>query len=212
MIDFDSRLSRTKTPEINISGFDSPEALAFLLNYSSQSKQNKNLIIVSNEKVANQLSEALLFYNTSSKIKYLTHFHAQMYSEVVPSQRIITQRLDWLNHAQESSTNEDLFFIATLPGLMQKTLPMETFLESSFELNPNDEIPSNISQKLQRIVYIQVPLVEDPGSFSMRGGILDIYSPAHEQPLRFELFGDIIDSIRYFDPSSQRNLNIVNRP
>src|SRR5690606_30056203 len=57
--------------------------------------------------------------------------------------------------------------------------------------------------------YSSAPTVEDVGTYSIRGGILDVYSPANPNPYRFELFGDVIESIRLFDPITQRSLDDV---
>jgi len=57
--------------------------------------------------------------------------------------------------------------------------------------------------------YQNEHMVEAPGSFSRRGGIIDVYSPAHPMPARIELFGDEVESIRFFDPATQRSIETV---
>jgi transcription-repair coupling factor (superfamily II helicase) len=54
--------------------------------------------------------------------------------------------------------------------------------------------------------YSSSPLVEDVGQYAFRGGILDVFSPAHEFPVRMELFGDTIETLKFFDPASGRSL------
>ena len=73
-------------------------------------------------------------------------------------------------------------------------------------LKKNEEV--DIDLLLKQLVicgYESTPLVEDGGTFSKRGDILDIFSPAHGQPLRIEFFGDQIENIRLFDPDTQRS-------
>ena len=48
--------------------------------------------------------------------------------------------------------------------------------------------------------YERVPIVEDPGTFAVRGGVIDVWSPVYEQPVRIDLFGDDVESLRFFDP------------
>ena len=60
--------------------------------------------------------------------------------------------------------------------------------------------------------YEAAAVVEAPGQFSRRGGIVDIWPPNLRKPMRIELFGDEIDSLRTFDPSTQRTLARVTRP
>ena len=54
--------------------------------------------------------------------------------------------------------------------------------------------------------YQRVPQTEEPGDFSVRGGIIDIFSPLYHNPVRIELEEDIVTSVRHFDPASQRSL------
>src|SRR5690606_2444627 len=63
-----------------------------------------------------------------------------------------------------------------------------------------------LARQLERMGYLSAPLVEDPGTFSLRGGILDVFSPLLPQPVRLEFFGDTLESLRTFDPETQRTL------
>src|SRR4029077_9470776 len=62
---------------------------------------------------------------------------------------------------------------------------------------------------LNTVGYTSTDVVEMPGQYALRGGILDVYSPEADRPLRIEFFGDEADSIREFDPASQRSSNPV---
>ncbi|GEJ57661.1 transcription-repair coupling factor [Anaeromyxobacter diazotrophicus] len=66
-----------------------------------------------------------------------------------------------------------------------------------------------LAAKLVSIGYTRVPLVEDPGTFAVRGGIIDLWSPLEEKPVRLELFGDEIESVRAFEAEGQRTLGEV---
>ena len=57
--------------------------------------------------------------------------------------------------------------------------------------------------------YARTPVVEDPGTFAVRGGVLDVFVPLYRFPLRIELFGDVVESIRFFDPETQRTMRAV---
>ena len=70
-------------------------------------------------------------------------------------------------------------------------------------------ILSEISQKLAQIGYRRVPMVEGEGDFSVRGGILDAWSPGDEFPVRAEFFGDELESLRTFDPATQISIERV---
>ncbi len=66
-----------------------------------------------------------------------------------------------------------------------------------------------LAAKLVALGYTRAPLVEDPGAFAIRGGIVDLWSPVDERPVRLELFGDEVESARAFDPESQRTAGEV---
>ena len=62
---------------------------------------------------------------------------------------------------------------------------------------------------LNTVGYHSTDVVEMPGEYALRGGILDVYSPEDERPVRIEFFGDEVESIRKFDPATQRSSNPV---
>jgi len=66
-----------------------------------------------------------------------------------------------------------------------------------------------LATRLVELGYARVPLVEDPGTFAVRGAVVDVWSPLHERPVRLELFGDEVESARAFEPGTQRSLGDV---
>ena len=107
------------------------------------------------------------------------------------------------------STRVPLVVASTL-GALTKTLPPETLEDTWHTLRVGERV--NLGDLLSRWVslgYQREMGVEIPGSFSQRGGIIDIYPPSSPLPARIELWGDEIDSIRLFDPGSQRSVRTV---
>ncbi len=95
--------------------------------------------------------------------------------------------------------------IATPDSLMQRTVPAETLLAMSFTLKLGGEYEiDTVVSRLIEAGYTRSEQVEGAGQYSVRGGILDFFSPADEAPVRCEFFGDEIDSMGYFDVLSQR--------
>jgi transcription-repair coupling factor (superfamily II helicase) len=85
------------------------------------------------------------------------------------------------------------------------------FLNYCLMLKSQEEMsPEMIRDHLFESGYVEDDPVTDPGEFSLRGGILDVYPPHLERPVRLEFFGDQIESIRAFDPDSQRSVETVN--
>ena len=90
-------------------------------------------------------------------------------------------------------------------ALCRRTIPAEILKKASFTLHIGSEY--NVDELINRLTaagYSRCPMVEGPGQYALRGGILDIFSPAEDQPVRAEFFGDELDTMGYFDPSTQR--------
>ncbi|HJZ45570.1 MAG TPA: transcription-repair coupling factor, partial [Roseiflexaceae bacterium] len=99
-----------------------------------------------------------------------------------------------------------LVIVAPIKALLQPTLSPAEWDEASTRLRRGDE--HNLDELVARWVamgYRVTPTVEEPGELNRRGGIVDIFPPGDELPLRIEFFGDEIDSLRRFDPITQRS-------
>lgn len=93
-----------------------------------------------------------------------------------------------------------------LDALIRKILPRSVFQQAVFSLTVGAEIDRELLlEQLVSAGYNRVPLVEDAGDFSVRGFIIDLYSPLYPYPVRIEEMGDRIESIRFFDPTNQRS-------
>jgi transcription-repair coupling factor (superfamily II helicase) len=98
--------------------------------------------------------------------------------------------------------------VASARALMTRTLPRRDFLKAVRILKPAQVIsPEMLARTLVDLAYEPVNTVTAPGQFARRGGILDVWTPASAQPFRIEFFGDEIDTLRSFDPASQRSLH-----
>jgi transcription-repair coupling factor (superfamily II helicase) len=98
-------------------------------------------------------------------------------------------------------------FVTSARSLMTRTLPRRDFLKACKRLSKGQTIqPDSILRQLSEIGYQRTNTVLEPGQFSRRGGILDLWTPAEKLPVRLDFFGDEIDTIRKFDPASQRTI------
>ena len=102
--------------------------------------------------------------------------------------------------------------VATAEGLFQRTMPPEVFRRAAFEIDMSAALaPEDVEDALLRCGYSRAEQVEGPGQFSRRGGILDFFSPAYNQPVRMEFWGDEIDSMGFFDTVTQRRTESIER-
>ena len=97
--------------------------------------------------------------------------------------------------------------VASVRSLMTRTLPRRDFLKACKKLSVNQTSqPDGLMREWARIGYQRVNTVLEPGQFSGRGGILDVWAPTELNPVRLDFFGDEIETIRSFDPATQRTL------
>ena len=115
-----------------------------------------------------------------------------------------------LRQLYDLATGETRLQILTWESLSLRTLPKSVLLDAAFSLEVGNEYPlEELLHKLTAAGYSRCGMVEGPGQFAVRGGIVDIYSPAADNPIRAEFFGDELDTMGYFDPVTQRrNENI----
>jgi transcription-repair coupling factor (superfamily II helicase) len=98
-------------------------------------------------------------------------------------------------------------FVTSVRSLMTRTMPRRDFLKACKKLTVNETIqPDTLLRSWAEIGYQRVNTVLEPGQFSSRGGILDIWATAERMPVRLDFFGDEIETIRRFDPASQRTI------
>jgi transcription-repair coupling factor (superfamily II helicase) len=104
------------------------------------------------------------------------------------------------------TSREPWLLVASAAALREKLPPQSRLQENWMYLVTGEDIARHeFLQKLQRGGYERRPLVEERGEFSVRGGIIDLFPPLYDQPLRLEFWGDTLESMRFFDPASQRS-------
>ena len=97
--------------------------------------------------------------------------------------------------------------VASVDALLQKTIPKQEIINYAELIVAGEEIErEDLIAKLVSGGYVHASIVEEPGDFCVRGGIVDIYCPLYTDPLRIEFFGDTAESIRCFSAASQRTL------
>ena len=110
----------------------------------------------------------------------------------------------------ESVTARRTFVIAPVSAAVRLMAAPIRYTSSVIELSMGDVIePADLRDLLVSAGYTSAPVTESPGEFTSRGGILDVFPPALSNPLRIEFFDDEIDSIRSYDPDTQRSLENV---
>ena len=124
------------------------------------------------------------------------------HSAEVVSRQLEHRRIAAFNALSE---NKAPIVVMSVGGALQRTIPPDMLTDAALTLKTGGTHDlSEIAERLVMCGYSRSEQVEGPGQFALRGGILDFFSPAHDEPVRCEFFGDEIDSMGCFDVSSQR--------
>ncbi|WII73038.1 transcription-repair coupling factor [Bdellovibrio sp. 22V] len=199
------RAFETTRGKIQVTGAASPLALAYFLSQTYSKKINglPHLVVVGSASEAARLQQLIEFFDPTRQSYILPAFDVSPYSGLYPNSRIIADRLRFLSKAQNAKAGE--IFISSSDALMQKTLPVKILKDFSKTLSSGDELPEDIAEYLNSLGYVSAPMVEDKGQYALRGGIVDLFPPTEDHPVRLDLFGDQIESIRHFNVSDQRS-------
>ena len=160
------------------------------------------LILAEDERRAREIYEDYRFYDRkvySYPAKDLLFFQADIHGNL-----LIRQRMKVIKALLEE---KELTVVTSIDGCMDFLESLEKIKEQLIHYESDSTVDSEqLKNQLVALGYERVGQVEMPGQFSVRGGIVDIYCLTEENPWRIELWGDEIDSIRSFDPESQRSL------
>ena len=170
-------------------------------------EMNRPLVIICQDDIAAKRMQEELKCFLGDTPQVLPCRELTLYDAAVVSRAWEQKRLRQLFDLASGQTPIQIF---TWESLSQRTMPPATLLRAAFRLETGKEYP--IDELLTRLTasgYSRCAMVEGPGQFAVRGGILDIYSPAADRPVRAEFFGDELDTMGYFDPDTQRRTDNI---
>ena len=102
--------------------------------------------------------------------------------------------------------------VVTASALLRRVPPRQALRDATLVLSVDQELDVvRLSQQLTASGYLRAPVVEDPGSYALRGGIIDIWPGQLTAPIRVEMYGDLVASLKVFDPEDQRTQNAIQR-
>ncbi len=188
----------------------SPTALAWYLAQAARTHDAPVLVVARDNHGANQIEadlHTLLGGDPSLPVVAFPDWETLPYDRFSPHPDIISQRLSALHRLP---TLKRGLVVVPVQTLLQQLAPRSYVIGGSFNLEVGQRLDLEAEKRrLESAGYRNVPQVMDPGDFAVRGGLLDVYPMGADEPLRVELLDEDIDSIRAFDPESQRSLDKV---
>jgi len=192
---------------ITVTGLRGASSAWYIAN---ESPERTCCCIVPDEHQISVLEQDIQIFSDRDILTYPSH-EIPPYTLLSPDQHISAARLSTLYRLGEKKGS---IVITSVEALLRKTMPKEILTNGVEYLMAGEDFDQDdLLRKLSYLGYDQVALVQAVGDYSVRGGIIDMYPPqflidgqsVHEGPIRLDFFGDTIESIRSFDPYSQRS-------
>jgi transcription-repair coupling factor (superfamily II helicase) len=172
------------------------------------------LIVSRSDEAAERLYDDLCFFSTLAglpldSVAFFPKWETLPYEATEPHVGLIARRMNALYRAR---TMPQIRLVTSIDALIHRLLPVETFTGTTLHFTLGGSLEREVlTGGLLRLGYRRVSVVEIPGEFSIRGGIVDIFSTAYADPLRVEFLGETIDSLRLFDPATQKSTAKLDR-
>src|SRR6056297_13511 len=157
------------------------------------------------------MREALGFFAPGLPVVGFPSWDCLPYDRVSPNPDISAARMATLA-ALVHAMPKRFVLLTTLNAATQRVPAREVLREAAFTARVGDRIDeAALRGFLVRMGFTQAPTVTEPGDYAVRGGIIDIYPPGETAPVRLDLFGDVLDGARRFDPATQRSSEALSR-
>lgn len=179
------------------------------ITYSIFKDLSKQMVFVaSSDLEAKKVYEDLSFY-MKDKVEYLGHSDIYFYHLDAKDRKEEAKKLKVLLRLAKG---EKFVLVTSVEAILRKYVPKSVLMDNVINYKIGDTVNlDDLSEKLVSLGYERVSKIEGFGQFSIRGGIIDIFSLEYTNPIRMELFDDEIDSIRTFDVFSQKSIDKIKK-
>ena len=186
--------------------YGAPEGYdALLLSQRRKEHAGAILHVTRDDSRMARLTEALAFFAPHLDVLRFPAWDCLPYDRISPNPEIVSERIATLARLLDTPTRPRIV-LTTVNALVQRVPPRIAYQGASFVLRPGGTADSNaIIRFLEANGYNRSGTVMEPGEYASRGGILDIYPAGEPDPVRLDLFGDTLETLRRFDPSTQRS-------
>jgi transcription-repair coupling factor (superfamily II helicase) len=158
---------------------------------------------------AQSFIDALAFAAPQIEALHLPSWDCQPYDRVSPNAAISAQRMTALARLARTrgALERPRILVTTVNALVQRAPPLKFVAGAAFSAAPGNSVNMEaLARWLETNGFSRASSVRDVGDYAMRGGILDLYAPGAPTPVRLDFFGDALESIRSFDPETQRSV------
>jgi transcription-repair coupling factor (superfamily II helicase) len=153
------------------------------------------------------LSRALSFFAPDIAVQELPAWDCLPYDRVSPHAGVVAQRMVALSRlARKKGHDKPSILLTTVNAALQRVPPKDMLTQQSLAAAPGNLLDMDgVTRWLELNGFIRASTVREPGDYAVRGGIVDLFAPGMDMPVRLDFFGDTLESIRTFDPETQRS-------
>ncbi|MBE1237824.1 transcription-repair coupling factor [Phaeovibrio sulfidiphilus] len=185
-----------------------PDAL-FLARLASENPHTPVLHVARDDVCLARLAAQARFFRPDLEVLEFPAWDTVPYDRVSPNSEIVATRLATLCRLIDTQTDPAhrgaQLVITTVSAILQRLPPRESLAGRTFAMRTGTRLDLDaLIAFLTRNGYVRSEQVMEPGEFAVRGGLIDLFAPGYDEPFRLDLFGDELDSLRTFDPLSQR--------
>ncbi len=194
------------TPGRHVVG-GAPEGADVLCAAALASRHGDVILVLRDDAGLARRAEAARFFAPETEIVLLPAWDCLPYDRVSPRRAIVGQRLAALGRILEPAAGKGRLTLTTVSALLQRVPPRHFLQGAGQELKSGTQIaPDDLVRDLEKFGFNRIETVTEPGEYAVRGGIVDLYPAGAGGPLRLDFFGDEIESVRTFDPATQRSI------
>jgi len=188
-----------------------PPLLALLAEPASAAEQDSTLLVVTGTtRQAEELAQTLGGLLDPDRVAVFPAWETLPYERLSPSADVVGKRLTVLRRLRESGVGplqRPSVVVAPARAMLQPIVAAAVDLDPVRVRAGDETDPGALARRLVSLGYLRVELVERRGHFAIRGGILDIFPPTEEHPVRLEFWGDTVEEVRSFSVADQRSLD-----
>ncbi len=175
------------------------------------------VIVVADDAAARRLEADVRFFHAGAldpavaldDIAVLPAIDVSPYADLSPDRGALVDRVATLYRLAVPALRPRIL-VASAEALVRRTLPPAELAARGRTVRKGDQVDRDeLAAMLVAAGWTRTPVVDEPGTFAVRGGVVDVYAPLSPHPVRIELFGDEVDSLRWFEAESQRTLRAV---
>lgn len=211
-----SQSAGKKQSAVSLNGL-SPAAFAYLLpELLSEGDELRAVVLVNDESAADRVAEDIAFFADfrggawkHTSLLRLGGWEQSPYRNLQPGLSARLDRIKASHFLVSPSSNRNWILVSSARSFLQAAATREHLTETVHVGKGIAIPPETLAAQLVKIGYTKTENVEDPGNFSVRGGIVDVFPPSLENPVRLEFFDEEIESVRIFNPETQRSVRLL---